>query len=238
MNNIHVQDVCEVYLKDLSDPTKVFFFGITISNEVTAQIQQEVLRGGISNVVYGVAQSNKEMSFNVKTLFHNDDLYSIQMGSNFSSGSTIIQKSEQGTVSAGKVTITGTPQGTACVVIDGLGKQYVGTYATGQVTITTPPSDGTVVTVVYPSTVTAQILDLNSKTFPKNYYVELHTIAWDIDKNTVVADIYWVFEKAMPNGGLTASYEAGKGNGDDITFTAQCKVGSSSFGKYLTVARA
>jgi hypothetical protein len=247
MDNILIQDVCEVYLKDLSTSTQ-YFFGLTTKNEVTQKVKQDFLKGGIGNGTVGVVQSEKEITFKVTTLLHNDNLYAIQSGTDFAtvSAKTIYSESVISAV-AGKVTptlkvgnTTVTPTVGSVVVMDGKGKQIAGTWTSPDFTATTPAdiAVGSAYTVFYQITnATAQVLTLDSKKFPKNYYVELHTIAYDVDKNTVVADIYWQFNKALPNGGLQAQYEAGKGNGDDVEFTAQLLAGNSSYGNYVVMPR-
>jgi hypothetical protein len=236
MDNILVQDVCEVYLKDLSNSTP-YFFGITTKNDITQKIKQDMLKGGIGNGIVGVVQSEKEITFKVSTLLHNDSLYEIQSGASFTSSTVTVQKNEVLKCVSGKLTMTGTPKGSAVVVFDSKGKVTTGTYATGVVTLT-GGVEGDYYTVVYPNDSTGNVLTLDSKKFPKNYYVELHTIAYDVNTNQVVADIFWTFNKALPNGGLQAQYEAGKSNGDDIEFTAQLLAGNSEYGTYVVVPRA
>lgn len=236
-NNLLVQDVCEVYLKDLSDTSKVYFFGLTSQAEITQQIQQDVIRGGIGNGVIGVMQSNKELTFKVTTLLHNEDVSAIQSGSAFGASTTFtVQKTESGVLTSGKITITGTPIGTNVLVYDGLGKKLEGTYATGDVTVT-GGTEGESYTVVYSTSVTGEALSLDSKKFPKNYYVELHTIAYNPNSNEVVADLYYVFNKALPNGGLSQQFQAGQSVTDEVEFTCGLLTGSTEYGKYIVVPR-
>lgn len=235
MNNILIQDVAEVYIKD-SVTSDAYFFGITTKNDITQTVKQEVLRAGVGNSVVGVLQSDKEINFSVSTLLHNDDIFAIQSGKKFASGTYTVQMSEQAKLTSGKLTITGTPKGTSAIAIDSTGKQTTGTIATGQVSIT-GGTEGAIYTVIYPSEVTGDILSLDSKSFPKNYYVEMHTIGYSVETNQVVADIYWVFDKALPDGGLQAAYEAAKNNGNEIKFTAQVPVGATEYGRYIVIKR-
>lgn len=248
MDNILVQDVCEVYLKDLASGTQ-YFFGLTTKNEVTQKLKQDFLKAGIGNGVVGVVQSDKEINFKVSTLLHNDSIFSLQSGADFASSSTKTMYSENVICAvAGKVTptlkvgtTTVTPTAGSVVVMNARGSQIAGTWTSPDFTATTSAdiAVGTAYTVFYQITnANATVLTLDSKKFPKNYYVELHTIAYDIDKNTVIADIYWQFNKCTPNGGLQAQYEAGKSNGDDVEFVAQLLAGNSAFGNYVVVPRA
>jgi hypothetical protein len=166
----------------------------------------------------------------------------MQSGRDFANGNITVMASESAICSvAGKVNVTGTPKNGTVMVQDSHGKQIAGAFATGAFTATTA-SDiavGSAYTIFYAVDKTSvPILTLDSKSFPKSYYVELHTIAYDIDKNVVTADVYWQFNKALPNGSLSAQYEAGKGNGDDIEFTAQLLAGNSAYGNYVVIPRA
>jgi hypothetical protein len=235
MNNILIQDVAEVYIKD-ANSSDAYFFGLTTKNDVAQTVKQDALRAGIGNGIVAMLQSDKEVNFSVTTLLQNDDIFAIQSGKKFTNGTYTVQKTEQAKLTSGKLTITGTAKGTSALVVDALGKQIAGTIATNQVTIT-GGVEGATYTVIYPSDVTGDILSLDSKAFPKNYYVEMHTIGYNVETNEVACDVYWIFNKALPDGGLQAAYEAAKGNGNDIKFTAQLNIGSNEYGKYIVVPR-
>lgn len=240
MDNVYIQDVCEVFLKDL-DSGKQFFFGLTSKNTVTQKIKQEDLRGGIGNGKVGTISSDKEISVKVTTLLHNDSIYEIQSGAVFGSKTMEVHKNEslKCTV-AGKVTLVGTPKGSSVVCYNSKGKSIAGTYATSNFTATTPADIalGAFYTVVYVQDVTADALLLDSKKFPTNYALELHTIAYDVDTNDIVADVYWAFNKVSANGALNAQYDAGKNNGDDIEFSVSLPMGSTEYGYYAVVPKA
>lgn len=237
-NNIIVQDVAEVYLKDLSD-SSVYFFGLTTKSDVQQKIKQDFMRGGIGNGIAGVIQSEKEITFSVTTLFHADDMIAIQSGSAIQTNQSVtVMKSETLKLATNKLTLVGTPKtGTTTVtVLDSTGKSYAGTFATGQVTVT-GGTDGNWYTVLYPADVTASAISLDSKKFPHNYTVELHTIGYNPDTNAVACDIWWQFAKALPDGTLNESMEAGKSSSSEVKFVAQLPQGASEYGKYLVVPR-
>lgn len=238
MDNIVVKDTMEVYLKDLSDSSKTYFFGVTSSAEWASTIQADIMRGGIGNYAQGVLFSNREETFTVTPLYFSDSIVAMQRGVTPTSGSRDVMTNENLKVASGKVTLVGTPKtGTTAVdVFDAQGKKYAGTFATGTVTIATPPPDGTYVTVVYPQTVTANITSLTADSIPKNYEIWAKTIAYNPDTNAVVQDIYLNFLKAVPNGESTKTFEAAN-QGNPVTFICQCPVGTKNFGEYITVAR-
>lgn len=239
MDNIVIQDVFEVYLKDLADSTKVYFIGTATETEITQTVRQEMLRGGIGNGIKAVLQSEKTIEFTVTNLFHLDSFYEIQSGTTFQPSTTVtVQKTESGTLSGGKIQITGTPTGTSVLVFDKYGKSYTGTYDSTAKTVTiTGGVEGDVYTVIYPAQVTAQVLPLMVDKFPKAYYVELHTIAYAPDTNTVVADIFWQFNKCIPDGGMKATLRAGQNETPQIKFTVLAPTGSNQYGQYVIVPR-
>lgn len=84
-------------------------------------------------------------------------------------------------------------------------------------------------------TVSGEVMDLKAKNLPKNYKVQLRSIAYDPDSNEEVADIYWIFEKARPNGSLEESFVAGSNKIQTIDFTAM--VAGDSYGQYAIVPK-
>ena len=85
-------------------------------------------------------------------------------------------------------------------------------------------------------TVSGEVMDLKAKNLPKNYKVQLRSIAYDPDSGEEVADIYWIFDKAKPNGSLEEAFTAGQNKVQTIDFTAL--VAGDSYGKYAIVPKA
>lgn len=234
MENIQIQDVCQAYVKDIATG-KANFFGLTTKSEVNQKLKQTMLRASIGNGVVGVVQSDKEISFKVTNLFQNDSIYEMQSGNNLKAFTGNLQYTETLQCKATKVTLTETPIGKV-LVVDSHGKQLENTNTIKDVTITSG-TDGEFYTCIYSVAMTGEAISLDAQTFPKNKYVELHTIAYDIDTNEVIADIYWVFYKALPDGTIKGGYEGGKNNESDIQFTAQLPKGLSEYGKYVVIPR-
>lgn len=239
MNNVVVHDVCEVIaIDEIND--KTYFIGLTSTNNVNQTVESTPIRGGIGNKRVTTINSSKDVNFEVTTTLHNDDVYALQSGGLFSDEVINVLKSEtkQAVDNAGsiEVTIDGTPIGEV-TVIDKYGKELTGTFATGKVTITGGQA-GQFYTVIYEEAQpTASVLDLNVEEFPKPHKVQLHTIAYDPDTEEVVADLYWIFDKARPDGNLSAAYSAGENQSDTITFNCEVPTGSKSYGKYVVVPK-
>jgi len=78
-------------------------------------------------------------------------------------------------------------------------------------------ADGTITETE--STVAGDVLDFKADSFPKNHHVQLHTIVYDPDTNEVVADLYFIFKKALPSGALAEAFQAGNKT-TEIAFSA------------------
>lgn len=236
MDNLQLRDTMIVYAKDLAT-SDVYLFGVTSKAEWSQKIKTDVIRGGIGNYVQGVLASDKEMEFSVDPVFFNESVLIMNSGVGFSNGTATVKTFENNLkVSGGKVTLAGTPKGSSVDIFDQFGKKYAGTYATGQVTITSPPADGSYVTAVYDKDVTGNILTLSADKMPKNFELWAYTIGYDPNTNAVKADIWLHLNKAMPTGEFSVGLEA-KNNVTPIKFIAQCPIGSTSFGEYISVPR-
>ena len=93
--------------------------------------------------------------------------------------------------------------------------------------------DGTVTATE--STVTGDVLGFKADSFPKNHFVQLKTIVYDPDTNEVVADLYFIFDKALPDGALSEAFEASNKT-SEINFMAQVD-GDGNYSKVIVVPR-
>lgn len=230
-----VQDPLEVIV---FDGTNAKFFGCTQEGNVTQTIDQTELICGIGSKVKAILNKQKTITFNVQTGLHNSDFIAYNSGTSFTSASFDIWKNERVLAaedSGVKATITGTPKSGTVYVTDIYGKTYVGAYAAGVVTITSGTA-GEYYNIMYQETTAAvDQLDLDVDSFPSDLHVQLHTIAYDEDADAVIADIYWDFPKAVPDGAIDESF-----SGDAKVSTIGFKViddGTGSYGTYMVVER-
>ena len=182
-----------------------------------------------------VLQSQKEIDFSVTTLTHSDQAWLMQSGSDVVSGTYTVQQNEHVQCVSGKFTITGTPTGTTCIVIDKNGVQTAGTIAAKEVT-TTAPVDGDWYTLLYSTAIAGTSIAFDSEEFPRSYRIELHTIGYNSD-GAIICDVYYLFNKAIPDGNIKGTFDGGKNSGDDIKFTALCPFNSTEIGKYILLPR-
>lgn len=93
--------------------------------------------------------------------------------------------------------------------------------------------DGTITAT--PKTVTGDVLEFKADSFPKNHHVQLRTIVYDPDTNEVVADMYFIFDKALPDGALAEAFQAGNKT-SEISFSTMVD-NEGNYGKCIVVPR-
>ena len=132
-------------------------------------------------------------------------------------------------------TITGTPKSDTVYVTDIYGNVYTGTYSSPDVTILNG-IDSNYYNIMYLET-TANVdqIDLDVNSFPSDLHVQLHTIAYDEDGDNILADIYWDFPKAVPDGNINESF-TGDAKISTIGFKA-IDDGTGSYGTYMIIER-
>lgn len=84
-------------------------------------------------------------------------------------------------------------------------------------------------------TVTADVLDIKADSFPANHSVQLRSIVYDPDTNKVVADIFFTFDRSLPDGALSEAFESGNKT-SEISFMAQVDA-DGNYGKVIVVPR-
>jgi hypothetical protein len=235
MDNAITKNTLLVYLEDMADASKVYFFGISSKADWTQSISTNLIRGAWGNLVQGVLNSDKQQDITITPVFDMESILALQTGTDFENGAATVKKTECGLpITDGTVAIKGEPVGTTVKVFDKYGKAYTGTYATGTVTVTTPPEDG-YVSVVYDVSVTGNVLDLRADKFPKNYKLWGYTISVDPDTNEQISDVYIYFEKVQPDGNFTKTWAENENSAMPVKFLIMSKVGSNTYGKYISV---
>lgn len=247
LENIVINDTMEVYMKPIGSE-RDYYFGITQKSDIAQKIKQEFLRGAIGNGIVATIQSDKEIDIKVTNLLHSDGVYEIQSGEEFLYNQTVkLHTTEEVPCIKGVLTISdeqySTPEGHHALIITPEGKKENVDIVSGKIDLgkegsTIQPINGQLYKVVYTKEVGhANVLPIDAKKFPKYFYTELHTIAHDTIRNIVVADIYWVFDRTLPDGNINANYEAGKHNAQEINLKATTPLNGSEYGRYIVVPR-
>ena len=80
-------------------------------------------------------------------------------------------------------------------------------------------------------------INLDSATMPRNYKFQARSEAIDPKTNVTVADVYWIFDRANPDGNLNEVFELGTNKSQEINFTMLVPDGQTSYGKYVVIPR-
>lgn len=237
-----INDTCEVIFKRKSDGKLVFTAESQLAS-ISQQITEEKLKGSIGNKVISLIRSDKEISLKVKNALFDLDFLAMTQGVSVQSNgtATVYTKEENLSVTGSgslTATIIGTPVGTSVTVINAKGDSQTTTVATKVVSI---PNGfavaGDKVTVVYPQSVTGNVLSLDSKKFSEQYSCEYHTIEYNPSDNTVIADLYIQFDSVLPSGQFDLSFENGNALTPELDFTVLTPVTSSEMGRIIEVKR-
>lgn len=85
--------------------------------------------------------------------------------------------------------------------------------------------------------VRGSVMELDAKNLPRNYKVQMRSEAIDPKSGATVADVYWNFYRANPDGNLDEGFDLGTNKTQVIDFTALAEEGTDSYGQYIVVPR-
>ena len=136
------------------------------------------------------------------------------------------------------ITITGTPKYSSAIsVISVDGTQVTGVSVAGVVTFVGGLEGAQYIALYQVDATNAQILNLDATIFAQAYFVEYHTIEYDIQSNTIVKDLYWQFPSAQPLDNWSFSFENGKPIAPEIDFKVLKPLTSNVIGSVIEIAR-
>lgn len=87
------------------------------------------------------------------------------------------------------------------------------------------------------TTQAGEVLEFTAGSFPKNSYVQLKTIAYDVKTAEIGADVYFIFPKAIADGNLNEDFRAATNKTQEMTFTPMVPEGSKSYGQMIIIPR-
>jgi len=211
--------------------------GVSKTVAVTIGDTSTIIASAIRNTVFtgwttGGTTSTVTFTSTVKGAMV-DALYSVG-----ATGATaVMTTTTQGDSVPTTITVLGTPKGGVVTVIGINGNMYTGTLS-GQVVTFTGGIEGTKYVALYQVDATnAQVLDLDSSVFAAAYFVEYHTVEYDIISNTIIKDLFFQFDSAMPLDNWTFSFENGKPIAPEIDFKVLKPLTSNSIGRVIEVVR-
>jgi hypothetical protein len=239
MDNVILKDVGEVFIQDLSNLSNIYFFGLNDKVDLTQKISTNtILKSRIGDLPTALIQGGKEMDFTVTPVMYTESNMAMSAGSDVINGETTVNGWEDVVITGGKGTLKATPTvGTTSVTgFNSKGVQSLVTLVGQAVTVTTNvPADGNSIKVMYPMTVTGNILDLNAANMPKAFRIYYHNVFFDPDTNATYAQLYITFNKGVSDGAIALSLSSSKEAALPVKFTLLTLASSTSFGTYVTV---
>ena len=238
---IKVQDVAELFLHFADGDTK--FFGCMNTSGLEKTVDTEDIRCGIGWGLSSILYSNPDMSLTLTPAYWNEVFMEVQSGEEFAESASVnVWTYETGTAvlstTNSTVAITGTPVGGIVKAQTMDGVTYPATFATGSVTITGGAAlAGKTITVLYRKAVTGDVLTFKTDSYPKVMGVTLHTVAYDVETNEIVSDLYFTFDRVLGDGNLSMSMTGATNNTSEITVRV-LPTNGNIFGKYTSVPRA
>jgi len=233
-----ISDVCDCLLRRISDD-KIVFTGEAQMSSFSQKVNAQDIRGGIGSKLLSIVKNEKDVELTVRNAVFDSDYLELVSGTSWSSATSTVFKKEENLLSSNGTTVTiiGTPKtGGIIKVIAADGTQYAGTYLTGTVTFAGGTS-GAYYTCLYQADVTGNTLSIDSAKFSEAYYCEYRTIEYNIETNAIKNDIYFVFNKTLPDDNFDLSFENGNPIAPEIKLRALVASGSSVIGKVIEVPR-
>lgn len=223
--NLLVKDVLEALVIERDETgviNKALFFGATTESSISHDLPVEKLRAGIHNRVMALSFGDREVTFSVTTLLKNADLDALRYGQSLENSTMKVATPVKYVLKTGGK-ILGTDLNGATlenvIVLDNEKNIPLETTESDTDLLVTGKVAGDEVIIVYEQEVTGDIVKYGSKDFPKPKEIHLHTIAYNPENEKVVADIYYVFKRALPSGTFEETF-ASSPNSDEIQFEA------------------
>ena len=235
-NAVIKKDVYEAFLKN-SDTGRWYFIGLTTKADTQTKVNSDLIRGGIGNGIIANLYLTKDITIDITTSIHYDDVYSIQEGAAFRAGGFAIPKTLTATVATNSFTLAGVdvPIGNVVVVEDINGIQSNGVFNPATRVVTTTGLTDGAITVFYSETeASAQILDITKTQFPINHELWLHSIIYK-KNGKLLANTYRHYYATAPDGNVNDTAEAGKNNADAIKLTALVDDATGKYGEYVVI---
>lgn len=232
LDNYIQHDVFEAVVVDRDSAgviTDVKVLGYTSETSFSHTTESEDLRAGIGNKFFARLFKSKGVSFTITNEIGSDSMLEMSTGGKFKPLTESLPTVETAVVelSASKAiikltnlpssegTLVGTPK-----VLDRNNQPINGTFSYESKTIQLSDTElvGQEVKVVYFVKKTdLDGLEISAKTFPTAREIHLRSIVYDYDNN-VVANVYYVVKRAIPNGNLDRSHAKGTNMTNQITF--------------------
>lgn len=232
LDNYIQHDVFEAVLVDRDSAGAVVdvkVLGYTSETSFSHTTESEDLRAGIGNKFFARLFKSKGVSFTITNEIGSDSMLEMTTGGKFKplteslatvETAFVELETEKGVIKlqnlpSNESDLVGTPK-----VLDQNNQPVNGTFTFSSKKIQLEGTDlvGQEVKVVYFIKKTElDGLAISAKTFPTAREIHLRSIVYDHDNN-VVANVYYVAKRAIPNGNLDRSHAKGTNMTNQITF--------------------
>ena len=232
LDNYIQHDVFEAVLVDRDSAGAVVdvkVLGYTSETSFSHTTESEDLRAGIGNKFFARLFKSKGVSFTITNEIGSDSMLEMSTGGKFKPLTESLATVETALVKletenaviklenlpSNESDLVGTPK-----VLDQNNQPVNGTFTFSTKTIQLEGTElvGQEVKVVYFIKKTElDGLAISAKTFPTAREIHLRSIVYDHDNN-VVANVYYVAKRAIPNGNLDRSHAKGTNMTNQITF--------------------
>lgn len=232
LDNYIQHDVFEAVLVDRDSAGAVVdvkFLGYTSETSFSHTTESEDLRAGIGNKFFARLFKSKGVSFTITNEIGSDSMLEMSTGGKFKPLTESLATVETAFVEldntnaviklqnlpSSEPDLVGTPK-----VLDQNNQPINGTFTFSSKKIQLEGTElvGQEVKVVYFIKKTElDGLAISAKTFPTAREIHLRSIVYDHDNN-VVANVYYVAKRAIPNGNLDRSHAKGTNMTNQITF--------------------
>lgn len=232
LDNYIQHDVFEAVLVDRDSAGAVVdvkVLGYTSETSFSHTTESEDLRAGIGNKFFARLFKSKGVSFTITNEIGSDSMLEMTTGGKFKplteslatvETAFVELETEKGVIKlqnlpSNESDLVGTPK-----VLDQNNQPVNGTFTFSSKKIQLEGTDlvGQEVKVVYFIKKTElDGLAISAKTFPTAREIHLRSIVYDHDNN-VVANVYYIAKRAIPNGNLDRSHAKGTNMTNQITF--------------------
>ena len=232
LDNYIQHDVFEAVLVDRDSAGAVVdvkVLGYTSETSFSHTTESEDLRAGIGNKFFARLFKSKGVSFTITNEIGSDSMLEMSTGGKFKplteslatvETAFVELETEKGVIKlenlpSSESNLVGTPK-----VLDQNNQPINGTFTFSSKKIQLEGTElvGQEVKVVYFIKKTElDGLAISAKTFPSAREIHLRSIVYDHDNN-VVANVYYVAKRAIPNGNLDRSHAKGTNMTNQITF--------------------
>lgn len=232
LDNYIQHDVFEAVVVDRDSAGAVVdvkVLGYTSETSFSHTTESEDLRAGIGNKFFARLFKSKGVSFTITNEIGSDTMLEMSTGGKFKPLTESLATVESAFVELNDVKavikLTNLPSSEEVLVgkpkvLDQNNQPVNGTFTYASKTIQLEDTDlvGQEVKVVYFVKKTdLDGLEISANSFPTAREIHLRSIVYDYDNN-VVANVYYVVKRAIPNGNLDRSHAKGTNMTNQITF--------------------